>query len=253
MTPGHGRLVWIGHATVVLELGGSRLITDPVLTGRIVYLRRHGAAPDPAVLERLDGVLLSHLHFDHLHLPSLRRLGRHVPVLAPRGAGRLLSRSGFAEVAEIAAGESTTFCGVPVTAVPADHDPRRHPRGPAAPPLGFLAGAGPRVYFAGDTALFAGMAELAGRVDVALLPVWGWGPTLGEGHMGPREAAEALVLIRPRAAVPIHWGTLFPIGLARDRGAALVAPPRAFARLAAGLAPEVRVEILEPGGDLTLD
>jgi L-ascorbate metabolism protein UlaG (beta-lactamase superfamily) len=107
------------------------------------------------------------------------------------------------------------------------------------------------VYFAGDTDLHAGMAALK-PLDVALLPVWGWGPTLGPGHMDPLAAAQALAVLRPRIAVPIHWGTLFPIGLGRLRGSRLTDPPREFVREAAGLAPAVRVRVLEPGSTLAL-
>lgn len=74
----------------------------------------------------------------------------------------------------------------------------------------------PRIYFAGDTDLFPAMADWAGLFDVALLPVWGWGPTLGEGHMDPKHrAAEACRLIQPQLAIPIHWGTLYPMAMHR--------------------------------------
>jgi L-ascorbate metabolism protein UlaG (beta-lactamase superfamily) len=107
------------------------------------------------------------------------------------------------------------------------------------------------VYFAGDTDVFAGMAEL-GPLDVALLPVWGWGPSLGPGHMDPEQAARAAALLRPRVAVPIHWGTYLQVGL-RRREALLRGPPHAFADRCAELAPDVEVRVLEPGGTLSLD
>jgi len=110
---------------------------------------------------------------------------------------------------------------------------------------------GSRIYFAGDTDLYPEMAAFA-PLDLALLPVWGWGPSLGAGHMDPEAAARALALLRPRVAVPIHWGTLFPLGLGRAYGDRLTEPPREFARHAARLAPGVRVEILEPGASLEL-
>jgi len=245
-------VTWLGHATVVLELGGARLLTDPVLRDRVIHLRRQVAPPDPAALRDVDAVLISHLHFDHLDVPSLRRLGDGVRIVAPRGAGEYLRGRGFRRVLELAAGESLAVGGAQVSAVPAEHDGRRHPRGSFAEPVGFVVSGSPRVYFAGDTDVFAGMADLAGGVDVALLPIWGWGPTLGPGHMDPLGAATALTLIRPAVAVPIHWGTLFPIGLARSRGEALTGPPRAFVREAARLAPEVRVEVLTPGQRLVL-
>ena len=103
-----------------------------------------------------------------------------------------------------------------------------------------------RVYFAGDTDVFKEMAQLTG-IDLALLPVWGWGPRLGPGHMDPRRAAEALSVLRPRAAVPIHWGTLWPMGLGRVLPNRLQQPPIDFALYATELAPEVQVFVTPPG------
>ena len=249
------RLTWIGHATVALEIGGARLLTDPLLRDRVAHLTRHGPTPDPAVTADLDAVLISHLHRDHLDLPSLRGLGRAMALYVPRGAAAYLARLGFTRVHELAVGEEVAIGGARVRAVAATHDGRRHPgrRGPVAEAIGFEVRGTASVYFAGDTDVFAEMAALAGRIDVALLPVWGWGPTLGPGHMDPEAAARAAALVRPRAAVPIHWGTLFPRGLARVRPAALVEPPRAFARLVAEHAPGVTVRVLSPGDALALD
>jgi L-ascorbate metabolism protein UlaG (beta-lactamase superfamily) len=247
------RLTWVGHATVLLELGGARLLTDPLLRARVGHLRRQAPGPSPEATQDIDAVLVSHLHLDHLDVASLRRLPRDVAVLAPSGAGRLLRRLGFARTTELRAGEQAEVAGVAVLAVPAIHDGRRHPLAPSADAIGFVAAGEHRVYFAGDTDIYDGMGDLAGTLDAALLPVWGWGPSLGAGHMDPEAAARAAALLRPRVAVPIHWGTFFPAGLARLRGAALVEPPRAFARLAGELAPDVEVHVLAPGQTLGLE
>src|SRR5258705_1416646 len=92
------RLTWVGHATVLLELGGARLLTDPLLRTRLGHLRRHGARPRPEVTEDIDAVLISHVHLDHLDARSLRSLTRRARVIAPQGAGRLLRRIGFAPI-----------------------------------------------------------------------------------------------------------------------------------------------------------
>jgi L-ascorbate metabolism protein UlaG (beta-lactamase superfamily) len=233
---------------VLLEHGGVRLLTDPVLRRRVIHLRRHGPVPEPP--GRLDAVLLSHLHYDHVDLPSLRLLDRHVRVLAPRGAGAWLRRAGFRDTEELAAGARTTVGGVAVTAVPALHDDRRRPVGGVrAAPIGFVVGEERRVYFAGDTDLFEEMAELA-PLDVALLPVAGWGPKLGSGHLDPERAARAAAAMRPRLAVPIHWGTLSP-GYSK-RGAWFTDPPHAFAAQVAELAPDVEVRVISPGESVEL-
>ena len=248
MTP--NGVTWGGHATVLIELGGARLLTDPVLRARVAHLRRHGATPSPDLSDRLDAVLISHLHYDHLDLPSLRAIPGEVTAFAPRGAGALLRRAGFGAVEELRPGESGEVAGVRVSAVPAAHDPRRRPLGLRAEPLGFVLEAGLRVYFAGDTDLFDGMSEI-GPVDLALLPVAGWGPELGSGgHLDPEAAARAAALIRPRVAVPIHWGTLYPRG--RRLGDWFTEPARRFAAHAAELAPDVEVRVLAPGESLAL-
>ena len=232
---------------MLLEHGGVRLLTDPVLRHRLVHLRRHG--PVPEVPGRVDAVLLSHLHYDHLDLPSLNLLPRDVRVLAPAGAGALLGPAGTREVEELVPGDVTEARGLRIEATPAEHDDRRRPFGPRATPLGFVVRGRPSVYFAGDTGVFPGMAELA-PVDVALLPVAGWGPKMGPGHMDSEDAAQAAALLRPRVAVPIHWGTLHPRG--RRRGPWFDDPPHEFAARVSELAPEVDVRILEPHGSLEL-
>jgi L-ascorbate metabolism protein UlaG (beta-lactamase superfamily) len=232
---------------VLIEHGGVHLLTDPVLRGRVVHLRRHGAAP--RVPDRVDAVLLSHLHYDHLDLPSLNMLPDGVRVLAPAGAGALLRSAGVQQVEELLPGETAEVSGVRIDATPAEHDDRRRPLGARATPLGFVVRGRPSVYFAGDTDMFPGMADLA-PIDAALLPVAGWGPTLGPGHMDAEQAAEAAALLRPAVAVPIHWGTLHPRG--RRRGAWFDTPPHRFATRVAELAPEVDVRVLEPGAALEL-
>jgi L-ascorbate metabolism protein UlaG (beta-lactamase superfamily) len=237
------RVTWLGHATALLDVGGALLLTDPLLRGRFAHLVRR--APAPRLPPRVDAVLVSHLHHDHLDLPSLRAVGADVPIVVPRGAGAWLRSRGFARVIEALAGDELDVAGVAVGVTHAEHDGGRTGGRLRADAVGYLVGG---IWFAGDTDLFAGMAELAGRVGLALVPVWGWGPSLGPGHLGPREAARAVALVRPRVAVPIHWGTYWPVGLGRFRSHLLSDPPRAFERLVAQTAPGVEVRVVLPGG-----
>ncbi|HYM57941.1 MAG TPA: MBL fold metallo-hydrolase [Solirubrobacteraceae bacterium] len=243
------RLTWLGHASVLLELSGARLLTDPVLRSRVLHLRRR--APEPAAPGALDAVLISHGHRDHLDLPSLRRVDPGAIVVTARGASRWLRRLGRA-VVELAPGEEVRIGGVAVRAVPAAHDGRRSPIAARAGAVGFVVEGRRRVYFAGDTEVFPGMAGLAEDLDAALVPVWGWGPSLGAGHMNPAQAAEAIALLRPRHAVPIHWGTFLPLGLGRRHAHHLRDPPHEFAAHVATLAPATHVAILAPGSSLEL-
>lgn len=245
------RITYVGHATLHLELDGLRLLTDPLLTARVGHLARTSPPPDTTGWD-VDAVLISHLHVDHLHLPSLRRLAAGRRLLAPRGAADFLTRHGFGPVEEMDAGEVFTLKGIAIEATPANHPDRHMPGRPRTRALGYVVHASHHVYFAGDTDLFHGMETFAEKLDVALLPVWGWGPTLGAGHLDPFRAAQALAMLRPALAVPIHWGTYFPMGLRSFLPRLLHRPPRAFADYAAHMAPDVRVCLLEPGGSLDL-
>jgi L-ascorbate metabolism protein UlaG (beta-lactamase superfamily) len=245
------RLTLVGHSTVLIELDGLRLLTDPLLRDRITFLRAGRRAREPSLSQRLDAVLLSHFHRDHYDPRSFAKLDRSTLVVGPPGTASRLSRRGFQNVVELRPGETHVVNGVQVGATEALHGRRPWPFRSVA--VGFVASGSRRVYFAGDTDLFPGLAELAAeRLDVALLPVGGWGPRLGAGHLDPRRAAKALQLIRPRVAVPIHWGVLRPLGLGRATLDYLTRPGERFARLAAELAPEVEVRVLEPGESLEL-
>jgi L-ascorbate metabolism protein UlaG (beta-lactamase superfamily) len=246
-------ITYAGHATVLIEIGQTRLVTDPLLRDRLlVVLRRHSGI-DREALGRVDGVLISHLHRDHVDLGSLRQLGRSVPILAPPHSARFFARRGFTNVSELAPGETANLAGVDVRAVEARHDEgRMFGFGPSGV-VGYVVEGAKRVYCAGDTALFAGMQDLAEDLDVAVLPIWGWGPNLGPGHLDPERAAKALAMLRPRFAVPVHWGTLAPLGAKRLWPWMFDRPGREFAEWARRLAPDVAVRVLKPGQTLRLD
>ncbi|WP_354702182.1 hypothetical protein DSM112329_02536 [Paraconexibacter sp. AEG42_29] len=238
-------LTWLGHATALIEVRGARILTDPLLRPRLAHITRRVPPVAPASLGGVDGILISHVHLDHLDRPTLRALGSSVPIIAPRGAAASLR--GLGPVHELDVGETATLAGVEVTATPAVHSARR--RGRRVPALGYVVDRD--LYFAGDTDRFDAMAELA-PLELALVPVWGYGPTLGPGHLDPQRAAEATAVLRPRVAVPIHWGTYFPFPLGLRGHPLLHQPPRAFAARAAVLAPATEVVVLEPGGRLEL-
>jgi L-ascorbate metabolism protein UlaG (beta-lactamase superfamily) len=149
-------------------------------------------------------------------------------------------------VREVRPGTEVEVGGLRVTATPAAHPPRRRPLGPAAEPVGYVVRGSRSVYFAGDTDLFAAMGELQGAVDLALLPIWGWGSRLGPGHLDPQRAAAAAATINPAVAIPIHWST-FALGRPARRAADPYRPAREFVALAARVAPGVEVRVLAPG------
>ena len=251
-------ITWWGHATVTVRDSGVRVLTDPLFARRLAHLRRRRGALPPPSAARADVVLVSHLHADHLHLGSLARLADATTVLLPRGtqaavpALRRLARR--LRLVELAAGEERSFSDVTVRAVPAAHDGRRLPYGrQRVDALGYVVAGEARTYFAGDTGLFDAMADEVGPCDIALLPVGGWGPFLGHGHLDAGRAAQALARLAPRAAVPVHYGTYWPIGMDAVRPHEFHTPGEEFVRFAARLAPEVAVHRLEHGQSVLVE
>lgn len=245
------RIMYVGHATVLVDMDGMRVLTDPLLRSRVVHLRRVGKV-NTSALHDIDAVLISHLHYDHLDIRSLERLGRDVLLVVPRGAGTFLERKGFSSVIELAADEELRLGPLAVRGTRAVHDAGRLPFGTRAEAMGHVIEGTRSVYFAGDTDLFEGLASLA-PVDVALVPIWGWGPSIGPGHMNPREAAEAVRMLGASVAIPIHWGTYFPIHVGlRGRPAFLEGPAVAFTAHMRELAPDADVRVLRPGQETNL-
>jgi L-ascorbate metabolism protein UlaG (beta-lactamase superfamily) len=247
----HVEIRFLGHATALIEIDGVRILTDPFLRSRLGPLERHGPMPDPAELE-VDVVVVSHGHPDHFDVRSLAALPGRPAIVVPRGLGEIVDADGSigGAVQEVSTGQSVQVAGLTIHAVPARH--WIAPRAPRAEPVGYILDGGARVYFAGDTGRFDGMRALA-SVDVALLPIWTWGPHLGPGHLGPRSAAAALGDIAPQAAVPIHWGTLYPRHLHRVWRRPLREPADRFAAHARRLAPDVDVRVLRPGESTSIE
>jgi len=242
---------FLGHATVVIEAPGMRIVTDPFLRDRLGPPRRHGPLPAPAAIGPVDVVVVSHAHPDHFDPGSLTQLEGEPLVVVPRGLGRAVRAR--RRTVELMTGEAAELPGGwTAEAVPARH--WRWLGAPRAATIGYLL-QGPghgAIWFAGDTARFDGLAALSGRVDVALLPVATWGPHLGPGHLSPRSAAQTAHDIGARVAIPVHWGTLYPSGLERRHAAPLTEPATRFAAWAAKLAPDLDVRVLQPGEATTL-
>jgi len=265
------RLTWLGHATVLIEMDGVRLLTDPLLGRHAGMLRRLGPRPDPRAWRDPDAVLISHLHLDHADLPSLRRV-RAAPVLTGPANARWVTRRVGSPVADLADGAWTAVRrsvalgteaadgspatgGVEVRLVRADHGARPMPHRPNDSDGHLVRGEHGIVWFAGDTSLYDEMADLptlaGGEIDVALLPIAGWGPRLSPGHMGPTEAVEACRRVRPRAVLPIHHGTLYPPGFAAWGLAWVHRPLEQFREELAQRCPDTTLLDAPPGGSVS--
>ncbi|MEU1803533.1 MBL fold metallo-hydrolase [Streptomyces sp. NPDC019937] len=253
-------ITWWGHATATVRDSGVTVLTDPLFVRRLAHLRRRRGpvpTPDAAVA---DVALVSHLHADHLHLGSLVQLWPGTRLVVPYGAGRAVpglrrvAAAGGLRVTEVRPGDEVTVGDLRIRAVPAAHDGRRLPFGPhRSPALGYVLRGEATTYFAGDTGLFDAMADAVGPCDVALLPVGGWGPYLGHGHLDAGRAAQALALLGARSAVPVHYGTYWPIGMDAVRPHEFHAPGDDFVRHAGRLAPDASVHRLGHGECVRLE
>ena len=173
-------------------------------------------------------------------------------MIVPFGAGELFNQWGFKNVEEIKINDLRYVGDIPIQATFALHSGFRPALGPTTSALGFLIQGEQQIYFAGDTDIFPDMENLSANLDVALLPIWGWGPTLGRGHLNPYRAARALQLLKPDIAIPIHWGTFQPMGTHWMNLSYMTTPPIKFTLHAKRLMPEVSIKVLQPGQSLQI-
>jgi L-ascorbate metabolism protein UlaG (beta-lactamase superfamily) len=251
-------VTWVGHSTNLIDADGYRVITDPLLTKRVAHLRRRRELPGADTAD-VDAALLSHVHLDHIHIPSIRRLRPTTALVVPRNAGPLLRKAGFTDVTEVVEGDLLEVGPLRVEVVHAEHKAGRGPHTKlTASPLGFIVDSdasgehgGHRVYYPGDTDLFDDMASFD-DIDIALLPIWGWGSTLGTGHLDPPRAAQAAGLIAPKMVVPIHWGTYAPEDGRRGLPPWFTNPPELFIEAMEATGQSDLLRVLQPGQSVTL-
>jgi L-ascorbate metabolism protein UlaG (beta-lactamase superfamily) len=213
---GSPRVTWIGHASFLATLGGASFLVDPVFSRRIALLvPRHG---EPGLLATglpdLTALLVTHNHYDHLDEPSVRARPRELPVFTAAGLGRWFRRLGFANVTEMRWWEAASVGPLSISYVPARHWSRRRVGDTNRSAWGgfVVVGGGTTLYHAGDTGWFSGFEAIAQRfpaIDMALLPIGAYAPAwfMEPHHMNPEQAIEALVVLKARAMVPMHWGT----------------------------------------------
>ena len=246
-------LTWWGHSTTTWQDGDSTVLFDPVLTPRLGHLRRvRGPLPPPQAAQA-KFVLISHLHADHAHPPSLRLIPASAVLIVPAGSRRLFTEvcARGLTIHEVEPGDLASFDGLQIRVLAADHDGRRNPWSrQRAPALGYLVERDHRCWYPGDTGPDLALNDVA-DVDLALLPVGGWGPTLGQGHLDARQAAEVISTTQPAHAVPVHWGTWWPLGLPQ-RTDLIDLPAAVFADLVARRTPATQVHILRHGQSVTL-
>jgi L-ascorbate metabolism protein UlaG (beta-lactamase superfamily) len=213
---GQTSVTWVGHASFVLRTGGLTVLTDPVWSRRIpgVRPRLTPVGVEWADLPRVDAVLISHNHYDHLDAPTIRRLPRDTALLVPGMLGWWFRRRDFRNVIELDWWESVAIGGVTFDFVPAHHWSRRTPTDSCKSLWGgwVISTGSTKIYFAGDTGYGRWFGEIAAHhpdLELALLPVGAYEPNwfMRPVHMSPPEAVRAcLDLGAPRMAT-MHWGT----------------------------------------------
>lgn len=251
------RVTWLGHGSVVLDVDGVRLVVDPLVQRHNGILRRRGPQPVTSAWAGAAAVLLSHLHHDHAEVGSLRFFSELPMYTAPANA-EWVRRKGFdgrglEEGEWVAPGDQGQ---VEVRLVKAVHGARPMPHRPNAANGHLVRGPSGVIWVAGDTEIFPEMADLSSmagaQIDLAVVPVGGWGPRLSEGHLGPDEAARACAMSGAKWAVPVHWQTLHvPAGQLWPRGWMDAAGP-AFEAAVADEAPDCQAVVLKAGESLTV-
>ena len=238
---------YLGHATIMFRCGDVNILTDPVISDRVLHLRRRGFSGNQWLQDQPqpDIILLSHLHLDHLHIPSLKRYPKDVPLIVPRGSARWLSYVVDRPLIELSPGDEYTIGKVTIHVTFAEHGGNMPIIGLAQ---GYMLQGEKTLYFPGDTDIFPQMTELANYdIDLALIPIWGWGPTLGAGHLDPEGAAKVVAMIHPKHVIPIHWASFRPIGPIWEMLSYLHTPGPKFSYYVKQMAPKTQIHFLEPG------
>lgn len=263
-------ITWIGHSTFFIQYEGLNLIADPVWAGRLGFERRL-VQPGMRIgdVPPVDLILISHSHYDHMHLASIRKLYRaETKLIVPAGLKRRMVRKGFRNCTEMQWWESLTVGRVKLSFVPTQHWTRRTPFDTntshwggyilePAEPAGHPEREGDRhllppcLYFAGDSGYFPGFKEIGRRfrIDVAMMPIGAYEPEwfMTSQHVNPEEAVQAFVDVGAETMIPMHYGTF---RLADDTAREALDRMEA-ARIAQGIGEE-RIKVLGNGETLVI-
>lgn len=201
-------VTFVGHSTLMYDLAGVKIITDPLLYNQIKHIRKNTPIARQTIPRQFDLILITHFHMDHFHYPSLKLLDKTAHVIAPRGAKTKLNRLGFSNVEELAIGQEIEFRGLKITAVECNHDGRRYYSGPKCDTLSYLI-ASPqfKLFSCGDTAFTHKFDYIT--CDISFMPVGCYTPVqLQDRHCSPEQSFKMFQAMDAKVFVPIHFGTL---------------------------------------------
>ncbi|WP_395753263.1 MBL fold metallo-hydrolase [Prosthecobacter sp.] len=209
-------VTWLGHAGFFAQVGGVNIAIDPnwaLWHGPVKRVRHPSVWAND--LPPIDLVLVTHAHYDHLHLPSLRKLAAAQPIIVPEGVGRVVRHCGFGHIVELKTWQSATFQDLRITLTPARHWGARMIHDTHRQFGGYLIKSPERCLFhCGDSAMFDGFQEIGKRanIDLALMPIGAYdAPSGRQVHMNPEEALDAFEMMGAQAMIPMHHDT-FPLG-----------------------------------------
>jgi len=245
---GYDFMANLGHSTFLISYKGVRFLTDPFLSPHIFGIRRQKPALRPDLVPDVDFIFISHAHYDHLDMRTLRRLKRNATIILPENTKPVLGRTHFKKIVELKHWESYSENGVEVISLPVKHNKGRSLLFPNTEVSSYIIKMKDRVYyFGGDTAYFEGFKEYGKQfsIDIAFLPIGGYEPTLllHSVHMNPSEAVRAFIDLNAKFIVPIHYGTFHTI----PRFVKVEAPLKHFREEIKKYSLQQKAIIIEPG------
>ncbi|NEY99370.1 MBL fold metallo-hydrolase [Heyndrickxia shackletonii] len=206
-------ITWIGHSSFLIQMNGLNIVTDIVWAKRMGFdIRLAEPGLNPEQMPEMDVVLISHSHYDHLDIPSLRKLKGNPVFLAPVGLKNYLERRKFSPVKEFNWWDSTTIKNVTFTFVPSKHWTKRTLTDTNTSHWGgwVLEGRGKTIYFAGDSGYFDGFKEIGKKfkIDYALIPIGAYEPEwfMSAQHINPEEAVQVFLDVQAKVFIPMHYG-----------------------------------------------